>query len=347
MHRQPHSPYYRDRDSEYDLCNDFPGDEILIDGLHAMQLHFWNNNVNVEIPVVRVMNTAHYIAAYMFATTCSGDQMEYDVMAYDSLSRDKQLTRLTMIVLAAMLRRTEGFRARSCRNLILDNRDPDFDEGVTLYDRFLRSAEERFTEVMVSPLSGVEKCLDLALRTEETMRNVVSTIDHLDGRGIDILLRQQQEISRLTSENIQLKYTLTKMENQQNNQFNNCVIYNAPVYNTNTTNNNYYQQPAESPKTEPVQEEVSVDFFKYIHVNVTDDKERADIHKMVYNIVRLPKMQLVCDELYKLMKNGKVLCTINPEAMLGELRRMGLPSADTSGFSDKNFYYYYKAPKLD
>ena len=130
MHRLPHSPYYRDRDSEYDLCNDFPGDEILIDGLHAMQSHFYNNGVYIDIPVVRVMNTVHYIAAYMFSTECSGDQLEYDVMAYDSFGRDKKLVPLTMIVLAAMLKRTEGFRARNCRNLILDNRDPDFEEGV-------------------------------------------------------------------------------------------------------------------------------------------------------------------------------------------------------------------------
>ena len=97
MHRLPHSPYYRDRDTEYDLCNDFPGDEILIYGLHAMQAHFDNNGVYVDIPVVRVMNTVHYIASYMFSTECSGDQMEYDVLAYDSYGRDKQLVPLTMM----------------------------------------------------------------------------------------------------------------------------------------------------------------------------------------------------------------------------------------------------------
>ena len=71
--RLTHSEYYRDRSSESELCYDFPGDEILIDGLHAMQMHFWNNNRNIDIPVVRVMNAAHYLAAYMFETTCSGE----------------------------------------------------------------------------------------------------------------------------------------------------------------------------------------------------------------------------------------------------------------------------------
>lgn len=103
----------------------------------------------------------------------------------------------------------------------------------------------------------------------------------------------------------------------------------------------------------PAQEVVKSDetpdeeLFKYIHVAVTDDNERLQIHKQVCNIVRLPKMQQICDELFKLMKNKKVLCTINPDSMLVELRRVGMPSADTAGFSDPNFFHYYKAPKLD
>lgn len=200
MHHIPHSTYYRDRDSEYELCNDFPGDEILIDGLHAMQMHFLNNNVAVDIPVVRLMNTVHYIAAYMFVTECSGDQMEYDVLAYDSLSRDKQLVPLTMIVLAAMLQRTEGFRARQCRNVILDNRDPDFEEGVLLYDKFLRSAQAHFEE-----------------------ENFLIDVNTLVTR----VQEQDKQITRLTSENIQLKYTLTKMENEKPQ----TIVYNYGTYN--------------------------------------------------------------------------------------------------------------------
>lgn len=227
MNRWPHSPYYRDRQTEYDLCTDFPGDEILIDGLHAMQHHFWNNNVNIDIPVVRVMNTAHYIAAYMFATTCSGDQMEYDVLAYDSMGRDKQLTVVTMIVLAAMLKRTEGFRARNCRNLILENRNPDFEEGVTLYDRFLRSAKTRFAEE------------DFLIDTHAQ------------------ILRQQDEITRLTSENIQLKYTITTMGKEKPQ----TIVYNYGTYNDihdNPHSTIYATTPSdESKKEQAVQEEDS------------------------------------------------------------------------------------------
>lgn len=212
MRRHPHSTYYRDRASEYDLCNDFPGDVILIDGLHAMQNHFRNNNVAIDIPVVRVMNTAHYIASYMFATECSGDQMEYDVLAYDSFGRDKQLGAISMIVLAAMLKRTEGFRALQCRNVILDNRDPDFEEGVSLYDRFLRSAEKHFAEE------------DFLIDTHAQ------------------IIRLQEENTKLTSENIQLKYTITTMEEKYQQ-------INIGTQNNNYgTINNYYgfSQPSSS-----------------------------------------------------------------------------------------------------
>ena len=222
--RELHSNYYRDRWSESDLCNDFPGDEILIDGLHAMQRHFYTNGVSLTIPVVRVMNAAHFLAAYMFSTTCSGDQTEYDALADISLGQDKQMFRLTMIVLAAMLKRTEGFKARQCRNLILDNRDPDFEEGVTLYDRFLRSAEKRFAEE------------DFLIDTHTRIQCLTA------------------ENEQLIAENKELKYKYQLMENQQNIQYkqdnNQGTIYNAPVYIT-------YTSPAPStatPEPKPTEE---------------------------------------------------------------------------------------------
>ena len=108
-------------------------------------------------------------------------------------------------------------------------------------------------------------------------------------------------------------------------------------------------QMDEQSESEPVQDEpIPADqLFKYIHVAVTNEKEREQIHKTICNIVLLPKMPQICDELYKLMKNHKVLCSINPDAMLKELRRLGLPSEDQEGFSNKNFQYYYKVPKPD
>ena len=93
---------------------------------------------------------------------------------------------------------------------------------------------------------------------------------------------------------------------------------------------------------EPIEEDEE-DFFKYIHVAVTSEQERLQIHRMVHNIVKLPRMKQICDELYTLIKKEKILSTIKPEAMLAELRRIGMPSADTPGFSDQNFYSNYRA----
>ena len=87
--------------------------------------------------------------------------------------------------------------------------------------------------------------------------------------------------------------------------------------------------------------------FKYIHVTITDAEERAHIHKTICNIVCLPKIQQICTELYKLMKDKKVLCSINPDAMLTELRRLGMPAEGKDGFSQKNFKHYYRTPKTD
>lgn len=192
-----HEPYYHDRLTERDLCHDFPEDEMYIDGLHAMQAHFYMHNVPVEIPVVRVMNAAHYMLFYAFASTCSGDQMEYDAIAYGSVGHDKKVMLVTLIVMAAMLKRTEGFRAGMCRDLLLENRDEDFYEGVSLYDRFLRSAEKHFAEE------------DFLIDTHHQ------------------ILQLQEENTRLTSENIQLKYTLTKMENEKPK----TIVYNYGTYN--------------------------------------------------------------------------------------------------------------------
>lgn len=213
------SNLYRERMSESELCYDFPGDELFINGLHAMQMHFLTNNIHLTIPVVRVMNSAHFLAAYMFSTTCSGDQMEYDLIASDYLGRDRQMSRVTIIVLAAMLKRTKGMRAANCRQMILADRDDDFNEGVLLYNRFLLSAEQRFEE-------------------ESFLIDTHSRISHL--------IDQNQRLSEKYYQ-LQVKYSL--MQNQQNNQYNNCVIYNAPVYNTtnntNNTTNHYYNQQAE------------------------------------------------------------------------------------------------------
>ena len=208
--RLTHSDYYRDRSSESELCYDFPGDDIFIDGLHAMQMHFWSNNRNIDIPVVRVMNAAHFIAAYMLQTSCSGDQWEYDTMAYCSVGKDQQLAALTIIVLAAMLKRTDGFRARNCRNLILEERSEDFEEGVTLYERFLQTAEERFAE-------------------EDFLIDIPDLATQLREKD-ELIAQQSQQIATLENAITAMEEKYTQIIGTQYKQDNNQgTIYNGPV----------------------------------------------------------------------------------------------------------------------
>lgn len=183
--RLSHEPYYQDRRSVADLCYDFPADEPLIEGLHGMQCYLWNRGQNIDIPVLRVMNTAHYLASYMFHTECSGDQMEYDVMAYMSMGRDRLLTSITLITLAAMLDRTEGMRARHCRSILLEDRSEDFYEGVSLFERFLHSAERRFAE-------------------QDFMTDVMAELTDF-----------RQQAQQLINDKLQLQKQIKEMENQQ------------------------------------------------------------------------------------------------------------------------------------
>lgn len=261
--RLTHSDYYRDRSSESELCYDFPGDDIFIDGLHAMQMHFWNNNRNIDIPVVRVMNAAHFIAAYMLQTSCSGDQWEYDTLAYCSVGKDQQLAALTIIVLAAMLKRTDGFRARNCRNLILEERSEDFEEGVTLYERFLRTAEERFAE-------------------EDFLIDIPDLATQLREKD-ELIAQQSQQIATLEN-------TITTMEAQQNNQY---IIYQAPVYQGCTFNDSHDTINNYNTKTEDIPSPSSgaPDFSSEIPTREESPKEKPYSppipRKGDYNGVRL------------------------------------------------------------
>lgn len=102
------------------------------------------------------------------------------------------------------------------------------------------------------------------------------------------------------------------------------------------------EQQSPSEQTEHTIERIQEEkLFKYIHYSIIDDDERLRIHKSVCNIVRLPKMQQICCALKELIKEKKVLSTIDQGAMLTELRRVGMP-AEQPGFSDQNFYSYYK-----
>ena len=315
--RLSHYPYYRDRATEYELCRDFPTDEILIDGLYSMQTHFDNNGVQISIPIVRVMNAAHYIAAYMFSNNCAGDQLEYEALAAMSVGRDRQLAKVIMIVLAAMLLRTEGFRARQCRSVILENRDPDFEEGVTLYDRFLRSAERRFS-------------------MEDFLTDIPALVEQNQ--------QLQIENNRLTTEISQLKFTITTMEEkyQQINIGSQTFIGSMTKIGTVNFNISGAGVPTDIPHfTTAPSPEPQIELFRFIHPSITDDNERLQIHREIENLVRTLPLPEICRYLMEMRKNCRVYLSVKPELMFEELHRMGMPDETTPGYSMKNFRSYF------
>ena len=113
------------------------------------------------------------------------------------------------------------------------------------------------------------------------------------------------------------------------------------IYGVQPTTETAPPEPSRSSDSSSAHRVSDEELFKYIHYRIIDDAEKLKVHKMVCNIVRLPKMQQVCDALFELMKDELVLSTIDQSAMLSELRRLGLPS-DQKGFSDPNFYSYYR-----
>ena len=310
-----HSDYYRDRRSVSELCYDFPGDEILVRGLDAMQMHFANNRSNIEIPVLRVMNAAHYLAAYMLETTCSGDQTEYDTLAYASVGRDKQLTFLTMVVLAAMLKRTEGFRARNCRNLILENRSEDFDEGVTLYERFLQSSEKHFAE-------------------EDFLIDIPSVAAQLREKD-ELIAQQTQQITTLenTITTMEEKYQQINIGTQYKQENNHGTIYNGPV------TINQYAAPQEKPQQ--VEDITPAEDSSFASDNLSDISDSIIFTKKAKQEGKIPtivqalqksiigrkdKTRALGQELQSWQNDGYVDAHYNARVMYDELEKlMSLP----------------------
>ncbi len=200
--------------------------EMYVDGLQAMQAYLAMRNEQIEIPVGRVVSIADMTLHYIFSVPCA-DRAEYDALVYHNVGRDRRLTVITLIVLAAMLRRADGPQARACRAVLMEDRNEDFYDGVSLYERFL--------EREGLAVSG------LAVRGESHFSQEDFETDIMN------------EIISLRHETMQLKNKLSHMENQQYNQFN-APVYSHCTFNTHNTTNNYYPQ---APEPKPEEAEVA------------------------------------------------------------------------------------------
>lgn len=201
----PHSQYYRDRTSERELCCDFPGDELFIRGLRAMELHLARYNGYVHIPVVRVMNTVHRAICILLHGNSGYEQADYDQAIHQALGQERLLTGIAMVTLIAILRRTDGQRARQCRSMLMDDRGEDFYEGLELYERLIGPTELRLNE-------------------EDFLTDVMRQITDLQNTVQQLTNERQQ----LIQERRQLKQQIQTMSKTPKHQ---TTVYNYGTYN--------------------------------------------------------------------------------------------------------------------
>ena len=128
--------------------------EPFIDGLRAMEEYMLSQNKCIRIPVNRVMNVVQSVLIQMLSAPELREQADYDRQIIRAMGGEQPLAFIVMVTLIAMLQRTDGRRAQTCRSMMMEDRCEDFYEGVTLYERLLDSdiphlAEEDFlTDIM-------------------------------------------------------------------------------------------------------------------------------------------------------------------------------------------------------
>ena len=80
--------------------------------------------------------------------------------------------------------------------------------------------------------------------------------------------------------------------------------------------------------------------FKFIHPSISGEEE-WQIHEEVKRLVTHHGIQEICQYLYQMAKDKRILLPQMPSAAYAELVRMGMPT--TAGFSEKNFKNNYKS----
>ena len=81
------------------------------------------------------------------------------------------------------------------------------------------------------------------------------------------------------------------------------------------------------------------ELFHFIHPSV-NEQEEMNIHNEVKRLVTKQGVQEICQYLYKMSSQEKILLPQNPGVAYKELTRIGMPDGD--GFTLKTFQKYYK-----
>ena len=279
------------------------------DGLLAMQSYLAMRNQQIEIPISRVVNIADMALNYIFSVPCA-DRNEYDALVYHSVGRDRQLTVITLIVLAAMLRRTEGPQAHDCRAVLMEGRNEDFYDGVSLYERFL----ENQAQLPNLP----EKQVGLSVVENHFPQEDFET---------DIM----NELISLRNETMQLKNKLRRMINQQNIH---STVCNGPVY-INATNF-YAAQPAEPTVTEPSATTPTPEPATAVFCRITDLAHQEGKALIVEN-----ELRSACVSAPKLVR------VLRTNEALGYLDTQNLSSRDLYDLLNEHFGLAFKQRNFD
>jgi hypothetical protein len=83
---------------------------------------------------------------------------------------------------------------------------------------------------------------------------------------------------------------------------------------------------------------IKEELFHFIHPSI-DSAEEWSVHNEVKRLVTRNGIQEICNYLFQLAKNNKILLPLSPLVAYQELVRMGMPNKD--GFNEKTFQKYY------
>jgi len=182
---------------------------------------------------------------------------------------------------------------------------------VTLYERFLKSAEKRFSEE------------DFLIDTHTQIQKLVAQNEQLVAENNELKLKYQVMEEKYTQVNINTQNNnCTQIENQYNITYANVPPFSHP------------EASAPCGQTEK-------ELFRFIHPSVTSEAEKRKIHQEIENLVSHFPLPEICRYLMEMRKNNRVYLSVKPELMFEELHRIGMPDEKTPGYSMKNFRSYF------
>ncbi len=129
----------------------------------------------------------------------------------------------------------------------------------------------------------------------------------------------------------------------------NCQVFNGDItgcvfampgssvvqHGAKNTNDNDNEVEFKGSKVQEFKEEL----FHFVHPEI-DDEEAWQIHNSIKRLVTRQGIQEICNHLFEMKKDGKLLLPVSPMVAYEEVVRMGMPNGE--GYSLKTFQRYYK-----